>query len=773
MKFWLVWIGMAAVGALAACGSTGQSVDFDNDGASDSSDCAPADPSVYPGALEACDTTDSDCDGDLVDGFGNMDGDALPDCIDPDGDGDGFDAKDDCDDENPSTFPGAEELCDGQDNDCDEQIASDELDDLDGDGEPDCDDDDIDGDTYPNSLDCGPEDPAIFPNAAEACDDVDSDCDGDLVEGFADLDGDGLPNCIDPDADGDGFDAEDDCNDESSSTFPGAEELCDGEDNDCDDHVASDEIGDLDGDGEPDCDDDDIDGDTYPNNLDCDPEDPAVFPNADELCDGVDNDCDGDLVETFANLDGDVLPDCADPDADGDSVLAVEDCDDLDPGSTVVATDADCDGVEATEDCDDTDPLSTIVATDADCDGVEAAEDCDDLDPGSTVVATDADCDGVLPPIDCDDGNADVYPSNAEVCDSVDNNCDGLTDTQDPTVICEDLFVVLGRPASGGTNPKLVAYTTTPGDESSWQTATVGTPTDTVDWGANDTNQCLGSWAGGFYVSDASGRIWASADAETWSVVATLPGFVYSLATVGGGVWVATYAGAGGAYALSIDDMVSWTHPTTWPGGHVRAGGGQFMNTSGSHRSTNGVSWAAVTDDPAGGKAAWSEPRQEWLQILGGSSSAAYVSSDGQSWGGNVYAGGTWTIPNWGTPGSYFPIPVGTWWISAGDNPGYSGGLHYSTDGGSSWTRWDSGSWMNHGPVYNETTGEMVLMQRSSPGLPNPGNPNVYIYWSDPLNSFGVYSAKTIAGSPFKTTNGSLYPTLYVTPCSMAMFDSD
>jgi len=80
---------------------------------------------------------------------------------------------------------------------------------------------------------------------------------------------------------------------------------------------------------------------------------------------------------------------------------------------------------------------------------------------------------------------------------------------------------------------------------------------------------------------------------------------------------------------------------------------------------------------------------------------------------------------------------------------------------------------MNHGPVYNETTGEMVLMQRSSPGLPNPGNPNVYIYWSDPLNSFGVYSAKTIAGSPFKTTNGSLYPTLYVTPCSMAMFDSD
>ena len=114
MKFWLVWIGMAAVGALAACGSTGQSVDFDNDGASDSSDCAPADPSVYPGALEACDTTDSDCDGDLVDGFGNMDGDALPDCIDPDGDGDGFDAKDDCDDENPSTFPGAEEIQDGR-----------------------------------------------------------------------------------------------------------------------------------------------------------------------------------------------------------------------------------------------------------------------------------------------------------------------------------------------------------------------------------------------------------------------------------------------------------------------------------------------------------------------------------------------------------------------------------------------------------------------------------------------------------------------------------
>ena len=164
---------------------------------------------------------------------------------------------------------------------------------------------DADGDGWSIEDDCDDSDAAVHPGAVEACDSLDGDCDGDLVDDFEDLDGDGQPNCIDPDADGDGFAAAV---------------------NDCDDL------------------------------------DPAVYPTAPEVCDGVDSDCDGDLVAGFDDLDGDGLPDCADADVDGDGfegpLGAGADCDDADadawPGQpawfpverTGGGFDYDCDGVE-------------------------------------------------------------------------------------------------------------------------------------------------------------------------------------------------------------------------------------------------------------------------------------------------------------------------------------------------------------------------------------------------------------------------------------------
>ncbi|MCP4919356.1 MAG: hypothetical protein GY913_20845, partial [Proteobacteria bacterium] len=58
---------------------------------------------------------------------------------------------------------------------------------------------DADADGTVNEEDCALDDRSAYPGAPELCDDVDHDCDGDLLETFLDADQDGLANCIDPD----------------------------------------------------------------------------------------------------------------------------------------------------------------------------------------------------------------------------------------------------------------------------------------------------------------------------------------------------------------------------------------------------------------------------------------------------------------------------------------------------------------------------------------------------------------------------------------------
>jgi len=85
----------------------GQFEDHDGDGITPcGGDCDDANPNAFPGAREVCDGADNDCDATVDSGV--------------DADLDGFDACRDCDDANPAIFPGAPEVCDGVDNDCDE-----------------------------------------------------------------------------------------------------------------------------------------------------------------------------------------------------------------------------------------------------------------------------------------------------------------------------------------------------------------------------------------------------------------------------------------------------------------------------------------------------------------------------------------------------------------------------------------------------------------------------------------------------------------------------
>lgn len=136
--------------------------DADGDGYRDQScggeDCDDSRDGVFPGAVEACNELDDDCDGDVDEGFDN-DRDGFSTCEDPP----------DCDDFDETSYPGAEEICgDGIDQDCSGADESCGCQDLDGDGhgDPSCGGDDCDdgdptiGGGWPNcggDSDAGPD----------------------------------------------------------------------------------------------------------------------------------------------------------------------------------------------------------------------------------------------------------------------------------------------------------------------------------------------------------------------------------------------------------------------------------------------------------------------------------------------------------------------------------------------------------------------------------------------------------------------------------------
>jgi hypothetical protein len=174
------------------------------------------------------------------------------------------------------------------------------------------------------------------------------------------------------DADGDGAVATDDCDDADPAVYPGAAEACDGLDNNCDGAVDEGALstfyadGDADGYGVESA---AVEACEAPSGHaaaagDCDDGDPASFPGAAEVCDGVDNSCDGAVDEGALSVF------YADGDADGYGVES----------SAVEACEAPSGYAAVAGDCDDADPALT--PEDYDADGVSSCGgDCDDADP--------------------------------------------------------------------------------------------------------------------------------------------------------------------------------------------------------------------------------------------------------------------------------------------------------------------------------------------------------------------------------------------------------
>ncbi|MDP2314690.1 MAG: MopE-related protein [Pseudomonadota bacterium] len=285
--------------------------------------------------------------------------------------------------------------------------------------------DDADGDGFGLDEDCDDSDAAINPEAVEACDGIDANCDGvtddDVFsEFYADVDGDtyGDPTettlACQAEA---GFSADPtDCDDTDPAVHPGADEVdcADPVDYNCDGSVG---YADLDGDGSAAC-------------NDCDDGAPTAYPGASEVCDEIDNNCDGAIDEGmtavyYADADGDTYGDlgvaiaaCAEPEG---YVADATDCDDAEATVNPAGTEL-CNGVD--DDCDTvTDEDAADVATwyaDADADGFG--------DATAVTTACEPPSGTVSDPTDCDDGDSAISPAAAEICNDLDDNCDGDVD---------------------------------------------------------------------------------------------------------------------------------------------------------------------------------------------------------------------------------------------------------------------------------------------------------------------------------------------------------
>ncbi|PJE77266.1 hypothetical protein COV05_00235 [Candidatus Uhrbacteria bacterium CG10_big_fil_rev_8_21_14_0_10_48_16] len=305
-------------------------IDADLDGYSTLLDCNDADASVNPGMPEVCDGIDNDCSGEIDDGLP-----IVESYLDEDGDGygtgdvvqtcglEGYATQDgDCNDANADIHPGAEDPTgDGIDSNCDDGLDNGETDpgtddgDTGGDtGETDLVDADADG-SY-SDVDCDDSDATIYPGATEVEDSLDNDCDGEIDE-----------DCEVPaeDADSDGYSTVSDCDDSDTDVNPGATEICgNGVDDDCSG-------------GDADCSEPDADADGSTADVDCDDADASVYPGAIEIAyDGIDQDCDG------SDLD----------DVDGDGYVYGDDCDDSDADVNPDADETDF-GIDGEDnDCD-------------------------------------------------------------------------------------------------------------------------------------------------------------------------------------------------------------------------------------------------------------------------------------------------------------------------------------------------------------------------------------------------------------------------------------
>ena len=338
----------------------------------------------------------------------------------------------------------ANETCD---DDADECVADEcaEDGDADGDGEL---------SIACGGSDCDDEDPTRYPGATEVCDAEhrDEDCNP-TTFGFRDADNDFSPDaqCCNTDPSTGTMNCGDDCNDLRPNVNISASEVCDGFDNDCDEEIDEGVVQQFFI---------DTDLDTYGNESgamveacfapdgyaamgrDCDDSNPDINPGRPELCDdsNVDENCDGMAnPDSLCMCDGDISELCPLP---GVCSAGTRRCVNGNWGACSIAPtgelcnmlDDDCDGAVDER-------LAVTCYVDDDDDGFPSGDPtpfmhCPQPGRGAVggcpVLFTDVQPFGA--DIDCNDAEASVNPAATEICDAamVDENCDDIANPNPP-----------------------------------------------------------------------------------------------------------------------------------------------------------------------------------------------------------------------------------------------------------------------------------------------------------------------------------------------------
>ncbi|MBT3813940.1 SUMF1/EgtB/PvdO family nonheme iron enzyme [Candidatus Woesearchaeota archaeon] len=431
---------------------------------------------IHPDAEELCDGFDNNCDFNIDEGL-----EILAQCY-KDFDDDGFGVEDDtfgtcmsscgegyakhsgtkpfdCADDNDKVFPGAEEVCDLIDNNC-ENGNNEGFENLDY--YPDVDGDNA-GNMYaeaikfckeptaemkpagmedveyvPNATDCEDGDPTINLNHPEICDGKDNNCNDEIDDGaplldyFKDNDGDGYGNEADGTWEGCGskpgyVTKGGDCNNENNAIHPFAEEICNGLDDDCNNLIDLEDglasiicyvDDDQDGFGLSDYSLETCETECPPFTSktagDCYDLSDAIHPFAEEICTTLDDNCNG-LVD--------------------DGLEDVQACDVYNNNMNGLQT-IDCNaetGVyEPTSECDDPDecapqpqlnlkPCSTDVGV---CEEGHEKYDCEQDDEGNYIEVLVEECDGVMPGVE----DLGLEGCTVEDLNGLDDDCNGFVD---------------------------------------------------------------------------------------------------------------------------------------------------------------------------------------------------------------------------------------------------------------------------------------------------------------------------------------------------------